>query len=58
MKPLKQQPPPAWKSQFQDGEIIPIKGFNFIIVQITKRGLTFRYAKEPKPINENPPTTD
>jgi hypothetical protein len=40
--------PTGWRREFADQEIIPIKGFAFMLVRVTKRGLTFRKVN-PKP---------
>jgi len=37
----------GWKREFQDGELIPIKGHGFSVVKITKRGLALRHVKSP-----------
>ena len=38
--------PQGWRREFADKEIIPIKGFAFMLVRVTKRGLTFRKVKQ------------
>lgn len=38
--------PKIWKESFKLGEVIEIKGFRFMVVNIGKRGLGLRRVKE------------